>query len=68
MVNMGKGELCDVRLEAVADSGKVYSFWPDWAETGSYEVDFGPKQVTAVGALLLLLFIVGCVVGAPPYL
>lgn len=50
MVNMGKGQLCDVRLEAVADSGKVYSFWPDWAETGSYEVDFGPKQVTAVGA------------------
>lgn len=54
MVNMGKTQLCDVRLEAKTDSGKVYSFWPDWAEDGSYEVDFGPKQVTAVGAFLSL--------------
>lgn len=49
LVNTGSVPVCDLKLKPVT-SGRVYSFWPDWAEKASYEVYFTPKQVTAAGA------------------
>lgn len=48
VTNSGDVPVCELVLKPLT-SGTVYSFWPDWASSSSYEVFFSPKQVTGAG-------------------
>lgn len=48
LLNNGTVKACGIKLRHV-NASQVYDFWPDWATSSSYEVDFQPQQVTAVG-------------------
>lgn len=48
VTNSGDVPVCELVLKPLT-TGTVYSFWPDWASSSSYEVFFSPKQVTGAG-------------------
>jgi hypothetical protein len=49
VLNSGSVDLCDMTIKTVKAKGRVYDFWPDWANGGNYSKFFHPGQIEAAG-------------------